>query len=468
MTKITSASKKMLSLLLAVLMLCSGMTVLASAEETTVEFDKITLNADNCKFVNDEYGKRIVVKNATVKLKGSALEYDVVFMAHPKDGGTLPSTQDTETDSTVFQVPVSAANVSYTIIGHIEIEGKKYEAASAYEVYIKNSQDAPAAPVPLKITSTTVELKTVVGGEYKIGDGAWQDSAKFTGLLPETKYVVSQRYKETGTAYASADASVTVTTLKAADADAAPQPVLVDKTQTSITVAVVKDGKELSGYEFSSNGGKTWQKSGLFTGLTANTVYSFIAVKSYNSAEQDPNKVSEALRVVTNAKENYVASLDKCGFKITSQPHSDAIYAGDTVGFTANGDGRSNLNELQYGDTRFVPVSYKATQGVTEETALSSTYSGTVTTTGKATVKVTVYFEKQKYVGGNENGGWSKVGVESRSFTFEVKDAYNAAKHFFQQVLNFLLDTLPSIINKALTAGVITKIIDFITSLGKK
>ena len=53
MTKITSASKKMLSLLLAVLMLCSGMAVSASAEEaTTVEVNQITLGADNRKFIN--------------------------------------------------------------------------------------------------------------------------------------------------------------------------------------------------------------------------------------------------------------------------------------------------------------------------------------------------------------------------------------------------------------------------------
>ena len=68
MIKITSASKKMLSLLLAVLMLCSGIAVSASAEEaTTVEVNQITLGADNCKFINDEYGKKIVVNNAKIE-----------------------------------------------------------------------------------------------------------------------------------------------------------------------------------------------------------------------------------------------------------------------------------------------------------------------------------------------------------------------------------------------------------------
>lgn len=45
---------------------------------------------------------------------------------------------------------------------------------------------------------------------------------KFTGLKAQTKYTVSQRYKETETAYASDSVSVSVTTLKAADADRLP------------------------------------------------------------------------------------------------------------------------------------------------------------------------------------------------------------------------------------------------------
>ena len=474
MTKITSASKKMLSLLLAVLMLCSGIAVSASAEEaTTVEVNQITLGADNCKFINDEYGKKIVINNAKTTVKGSDVEYDVAFTATLKDSNpasTLPSTQDTEKNTTVFQLPVSAANVTYVISAKITVDGKDYAVAKDYEIKIKNAQQAPAAPVPVKITSKSVELKSVVGCEYMLNDGEWQASPKFTGLKAQTKYTVSQRYKETETAYASDSVSVSVTTLKAADADRAPTPVLVDKTQTTITVAVVVDGKTLSGYEFSKDGGKTWQKSGHFTGLTANTMYSFIALKSYDATAQDPNTASEAIKIVTNSKETYNASLDKCGFKITSQPHDDGIYAGDTVGFTASGDSRGNANDLQYGDTRYVPVAYKATQDKPNETPLSANGSGTITTTAKATVTVTVYFEKQKFDGNTEAGsnGWTKVGVESRSFTFEVKDAYNAAKHFFQKVLNFLLDTLPGIINKFLTAGIITKIIEFLKSFGKK
>ena len=471
MTKITSASKKMLSLLLAVLMLCSGMAVSASAEEaTTVEVNQITLGADNCKFENTEISKKIVVNNAKTTVKGSDVEYDVDFTIAIKDSDTVNCEKYVTADTTIFQLPQDISSVTYIVSGTIKVGDKDYPATNAFEITVKKTQQAPAAPVPVKITSKSVELKSVVGCEYRLGDGEWQASPKFTGLKAQTKYTVSQRYKETETAYASGSVSVTVTTLKAADAEAAPTPVLVDKTQTTITVAVVVDGKTLSGYEFSKDGGKTWQKSGHFTGLTANTMYSFIAIKSYDASAQDPNTASAAVKIVTNSKEAYNASLDKCGFKITSQPHDDGIYAGDTVGFTASGDSRGNVNDLQYGDTRYVPVAYKATQDKPNETPLSANGSGTITTTAKATVTVTVYFEKQKFDGNTEAGsnGWTKVGVESRSFTFEVKDAYNAAKHFFQKVLNFLLDTLPGIINKFLTAGIITKIIEFLKSFGKK
>lgn len=471
MTKITSASKKMLSLLLAVLMLCSGMAVSASAEEaTTVEVNQITLGADNCKFENTEISKKIVVNNAKTTVKGSDVEYDVDFTIAIKDSDTVNCEKYVTADTTIFQLPQDISSVTYIVSGTIKVGDKDYPATNAFEITVKKTQQAPAAPVPVKITSTSVELKSVVGCEYRLGDGEWQASPKFTGLKAQTKYTVSQRYKETETAYASGSVSVTVTTLKAADAEAAPMPKLVDKTQTTITVAVVVDGKTLSGYEFSKDGGKTWQKSGHFTGLTANTMYSFIAIKSYDASAQDPNTASAAVKIVTNSKEAYNASLDKCGFKITSQPHDDGIYAGDTVGFTATGDGRSNVNDLQYGDTRYVPVAYKATQDKPNETPLPANGSGTIKTSGKATVTVTVYFEKQKFDGNTEAGsnGWTKVGVESRSFTFEVKDAYNAAKHFFQKVLNFLLDTLPGIINKFLTAGIITKIIEFLKSFGKK
>lgn len=472
MTKITSASKKMLSLLLAVLMLCSGMAISASAEEaTTVEVNQITLGADNCKFENTEISKKIVVNNAKTTVKGSDVEYDVDFTIAIKDSDTAKCEKYVTADTTIFQLPQDISGVTYIISGTIKVGDKDYPATNAFEITVKKTQQAPAAPVPVKITSKSIELKSVVGCEYRIGDGEWQDSPKFTAKIEaETKYTVSQRYKETKDAYASSIVSVSVTTLKAADADRAPAPVLVDKTQTTITVAVVVDGKTLSGYEFSKDGGKTWQKSGHFTGLTANTMYSFIALKSYDATAQDPNTASEAIKIVTNSKEAYNASLDKCGFKITSQPHDDGIYAGDTVGFTASGDSRGNVNDLQYGDTRYVPVAYKATQDKPNETPLSANGSGTITTTAKATVTVTVYFEKQKFDGNTEAGsnGWTKVGVESRSFTFEVKDAYNAAKHFFQKVLNFLLDTLPGIINKFLTAGIITKIIEFLKSFGKK
>ena len=154
MTKITSASKKMLSLFLAVLMLCSGIAVSASAEEaTTVEVNQITLGADNCKFINDEYGKKIVVNNAKTTVKGSDVEYDVAFTATLKDSNpasTLPSTQDTEKNTTVFQLPVSAANVTYVISAKITVDGKIMRQLRIMKSRSRTLSRLPPLPFPLR------------------------------------------------------------------------------------------------------------------------------------------------------------------------------------------------------------------------------------------------------------------------------------------------------------------------------
>jgi hypothetical protein len=71
----------------------------------------------------------------------------------------------------------------------------------------------PATPVLVSTTVTSVTLVEVEGAEYRNGDGAWQDSPTFDGLLPNTPYVFYTRIKETDTHEAgpvSAGLSVTI------------------------------------------------------------------------------------------------------------------------------------------------------------------------------------------------------------------------------------------------------------------
>ncbi|MBR1741845.1 MAG: fibronectin type III domain-containing protein, partial [Lachnospiraceae bacterium] len=72
-------------------------------------------------------------------------------------------------------------------------------------------------------------------------------------------------------------------------------PTLDSKTETSITV------KAVAGQEYSIDGGKTWQTSGTFTGLTPETEYSIVTkITATSTANESP--VSDALTVTTDKK----------------------------------------------------------------------------------------------------------------------------------------------------------------------
>ncbi|WP_438496564.1 S-layer homology domain-containing protein [Paenibacillus sp. IHBB 3054] len=64
---------------------------------------------------------------------------------------------------------------------------------------------APAAPVEVSKTATSIVLQAVTGQEYSIDGGVtWQDSSTFSGLTPDTDYTIVTRVKATATQQASA------------------------------------------------------------------------------------------------------------------------------------------------------------------------------------------------------------------------------------------------------------------------
>lgn len=60
---------------------------------------------------------------------------------------------------------------------------------------IKADQTAPVAPTAASVTINSITLNTITNGEYKMGDGEWQDSPAFTGLTMNTEYIFYQRLK---------------------------------------------------------------------------------------------------------------------------------------------------------------------------------------------------------------------------------------------------------------------------------
>ncbi len=440
MTKITSASKKVLALLMAMLMICSGMAVMASANGTTAvpSFTKITLNANNCYVDVDNI--EIIVENAKVSV--GETEYDVIFSATQKDDSTktLRRLVDTEANQTVFTGP--ATGKTYTVQGYITIDETDYVASNAFDVEVLQSQAAPASPVPLKKTSTSITVKAVANCEYKLNDGEWVSTAVFDNLEPETTYTIYARYKYVaGKYYASEASEVTLKTLKASKGTAAV-PVLKDKTNNSITVVVEE------GAEYSIDKGATWNKTGIFTKLKANSKYEIIARYIYDANVEDVSPVSAALAVVTNSKANTLASKGACKFEVTTEGN---LYAKRSFSFKVTGDAPKDYGSVQFGDTRLIPVTYTVRMnGATLEKDVAFTAdnkvnvkTGIATPTEKGKVEIEVTYRTEEFNGTD----WVNTNDDKvASYEVSVGTEYNAVREFFVKIANFFLNTLPNLI----------------------
>ena len=151
--------------------------------------------------------------------------------------------------------------------------------------------DAPLAPVVMQVNHTSVTLAGADGMEYSLDGASWQTSPIFTGLQVNKTYTFYARYGATADSAASQpSAGVTVTTPKYT-AEAPAAPVAEQITDVSVTLAVQPNG-------LYSMDGLNWQESPVFTGLAANTTYTFYQklAESHTTLE---SPVSNGLSVTT-------------------------------------------------------------------------------------------------------------------------------------------------------------------------
>ena len=144
------------------------------------------------------------------------------------------------------------------------------------------------------LSDTRIEVETKPGYEYSIDGGAhWQDSGVFEGLEPGKEYTVLSRVKAVGETPAS-EAEETVVTTKNSSRPT-PDVMEVIVTENEITI------ETKPGYEYSIDGGKTWQTSPTFTGLEPDTEYTVIA--RYKETDSDmAGRVTEPIKVRTSKK----------------------------------------------------------------------------------------------------------------------------------------------------------------------
>lgn len=451
-------TKRLLSLLMAMLMLCSGMAVLANAEEATVRY---TLNAENCY---------IDIENLEIVVKGAKVDsYDVVFTATQSDDATktLRGLKDDE-NNTIFTNPVTGK--TYNITGSITNDETSEVVTNTFAIEVLKSQSAPSAPVPKKITAASIEISSIVGCEYRIDGGEWGSKTVFDGLDPQTAYTIEMRFAKTATHYASPASSVTVKTLAEADPENIPAlPVLADKTNKSLTVV------EVEGVEFSIDSGANWQETGLFTGLKADTTYSIIARYTYDATLQEANPATAPAMFITNARDSYPADIKNCTFKASEGDN----YANEAIDITVTADTASNKYNAQYGDTRYIPAYYTVGNSTDlNKFSLSSdgkTYKASFVpgeANANKTIEIKVYFVKEKCLG-EEDGKtvWAQVG-ESEVKTYkvnvgEVHNFFTDIKNFFLGIFDFLFNTLPARINDMLKGIDMGAIMDGLNELLK-
>ena len=142
----------------------------------------------------------------------------------------------------------------------------------------KLSQEKPSGVTCENITNTSITVQYIEGAEYKIdGLDTWQDSNVFTGLKPNTSYIIYVRYKETITHNASEPTYISRITLK--NEQLAPTSAkAVEITESSITI------EKQENCEYSLDN-RNWQDSPIFTNLNAGSTYAiYVRFKETNMA----------------------------------------------------------------------------------------------------------------------------------------------------------------------------------------
>lgn len=363
------------------------------------------------------------------------VEYTVVYSLEP---AVTSTSVDSATGKTSFY-GLSVEVKNYTLTAKVTVDGTELSATKA--IVLKNERSAPATPVASKVTSDTIVVKSIAGAQYSISKAGSEEAAKWvttttlSGLEPDTVYTIIAMYPETDEYYASAKSKALTQKTKLAPAAAPKAPVLKDKTNNSIAVVAA------AGYEYSIDNGKTWTTTGEFKNLTANTDYSIIARKTFDATKQDPSLNSPALKVYTNKSANTLAEISNCTVEID---YEDKLYAGQAYTFAAKGDSPSGT-AVQYGDTRYVPVSFTyggvPGQFIPDTDKDPSSRLGQFTASGEnENYKIVVKFQLEEYKG----NGWVAQGdpVE-KEFTFDMNDTYSPVRNFFEGFINLFTHYIP-------------------------
>ena len=177
--------------------------------------------------------------------------------------------------------------------------------------YLKRTPPAPPQPELRNTTSSSITIAPQPGMEYSLDGIIWQTGNTFQSLLPNTRYTICQRYKESTYCNAStASEALPVTTPK--NTHSAPAaPTLGSKTSTQVVLVAVP------GCEYSKDGAN-WQRENVFEDLEPSTQYVFYQRK-YEDAQNYASAPSTGLSIRTDDPAYTVVFKDWDGTELSCE-----------------------------------------------------------------------------------------------------------------------------------------------------
>ncbi len=341
----------------------------------------VTINASDSAYSGSEKTATVTVSPDVTSGNLEAVPSTITYYAST-------GASSTETSGEALEgAPVNVGNYVASIIW-----GEKV-AKAAFSI-TKADQAQPAAPTSAGATLNSITLEALAGGEYKCGEGDWQDSTVFSGLTPDTEYTFYQRLKGDNNHNESpASEGTTIRTTAhthsfayTADGNTITAKCTADCTVESyhtsgITITLNASNSTYNGEAVTAS--VTGYPGAAVTGLAAAPA----SITYYNATEAGSTTVDgEALDAAPQDVGNYVAKITWGG----AEASKAFSITGDTMEVTASGY-TGTYDSATHGITVTAPEGATVKYGTTEDSCTSET---NITYTNVGTY--TVYYEVTK------------------------------------------------------------------------